>query len=386
MNIVLLPAPSFKEIGGVATHVFMLARGLEKLGHRVFLINEYPPKWFRWPFVRLPEWLLSKFNICLARQYRRIAEDLYFIIELLWKTKGVVHVLNIQNVQHAEIVKWLRCLSRCQAVLTVHGYLTYEAESRGWCTVGDQTHQWLLALEREGYVEFDAIVCVGRQAVQHVQQFVSKPVVVIPNGLDTSLFCASPKEPREKICILFAGVLQPAKGIMDALEAIRLLIQKHKVLVELRVAGKGAQAEEAKAYVAAQGLEKSVVFLGALQKEEMPAFYRSGDILLFPSKQGGVSGKSEESSPYAVLEAMASGLPIVAYRTQALEDHVQEGRTGFLVEPGDYYSLADRLGELCRNAAMLQAMGNAARLHCEQNHSQIKMAQRYVEVYASSLG
>ncbi|MDD3158702.1 glycosyltransferase family 4 protein [Anaeromusa sp.] len=385
MNIVLLPAPSFKEIGGVATHVFMLARGLEKLGHHVFLINEYPPKWFRWPFVRFPEWLLSKFNICVARQYRRIAEDLYFFIELLWKTKGVVHVLNIQNVQHAEIVKWLRCLRRCQAVLTVHGYLTYEAESRGWCTVGDQTHQWLLTLERKGYAEFDAIVCVGRQAVRHVQQFVSKPVAVIPNGLDTNLFCAAPKVTREKICILFAGVLQPAKGIMDALEATRLLIQKHKAAVELRVAGKGAQAEEAKAYVVAHGLEKSVVFLGALQKEEMPAFYRSGDILLFPSKQGGVSGKSEESSPYAVLEAMASGLPIVAYRTQALEDHVQEGRTGFLVAPGDCYALADRLGELCRNTSMLQDMGKAARLHCEQHHSQIKMAQRYLEIYTSFL-
>lgn len=385
MNIVLLPAPSFQEIGGVATHVFMLARGLEELGHRVFLINEYPPKWFRWPFVRLPEWLLSKFNICVARQYRRIAEDLYFSIELLWKTKGVVDVLNIQNVQHVEIVKWLRCVSPCRAVLTVHGYLTYESESRGWCNVGDQTHQWLLTLEREGYAEFGAIVCVGRQAVSYVKQFTSKPVSVIPNGLDMNLFCAAPKEKREKICILFAGVLQPAKGIMDALEAIRLLVQTHKAVVELRVAGKGTQAEEAKAYVVAHGLEKSVVFLGALQKEAMPAFYRSGDILLFPSKQGGISGKSEESSPYAVLEAMASGLPVVAYRTQALEDHVQEGRSGFLVQPGDCYSLADRLSELCRNAALLQEMGNAARLHCEQNYSQIKMAQRYIEVYASCL-
>jgi len=384
MNIVLLPSPPFEEIGGVSTHVFMLAKGLGELGHHVFVIREYPPRWFRWPFVRLPELLLEKISLNFSRKYRRKVDDLYFAIDALWKTKGELHVLNIQNVQHAGIVKWLRCLTGCKAILTVHGYLTYEAESRKWCAIGDKTHQWLWALETAGYDQFDAIVCVGSRAGSYVQQFTQKSITIIPNGLDTDLFRPASGDlyPKTKIHILFVGLLQPAKGIMDAIWAIQALVRDYKIDVVLCVAGKGLQEQEARQYVAEHGLGDRVVFLGALNKEKMPDFYRSGDILLFPSKQAGLSGKSEESSPYAVLEAMSSGLPIVAYRTSALQEHMQDGITGYLIEPGDVSSLVKHLRDLCLDIELLQTMGKTARTYCEQNYSQKKMAEQYVNVYA----
>ncbi|TWH47683.1 glycosyltransferase family 4 protein [Sporomusa sp. KB1] len=388
MNIVLLPSPPFEEIGGVSTHVFMLAKGLGELGHRVFVIREYPPRWFRWPFVRLPELLLEKISLNFARKYRRKVDDLYFAIDALWKTKGELQVLNIQNVQHAGIVKWLRRMTGCKAILTVHGYLTYEAESRKWCVVGDRTHQWLWALETEGYDQFDAIVCVGSRAGSYVQQFTHKPITIIPNGLDTDLFrpASGDFNPKTKIHILFVGLLQPAKGIMDAIRAIQALVRDYNLNVVLRVAGKGLQEQEARQYVAEQGLGDRVVFLGALNKEKMPDFYRSGDMLLFPSKQAGLSGRSEESSPYAVLEAMSSGLPIIAYRTSALQEHVQDGTTGYLVEPGDIVSLVKHVQELCLDTELMQKMGRAARIYCEQNYSQKKMAEQYMNVYAHCFG
>lgn len=386
MNIVLLPSPPYEEIGGVSTHVFMLSKGLGELGHSVIVIGEYPPRWFYWPFVRLPEVLLAKVSLYFSRKYRRGVDDLYYAIKVLWKTKGKLHVLNIQNVQHAGIVKWLRCLTGCKAVLTVHGYLTYEAESRKWCTVGDKTHRWLWALETAGYDQFDALVCVGSRAGGYVKQYTSKPITIIPNGLDTDLFSPGNRDlnPKTKIHILFVGLLQPAKGILDAIQAIQALVRDNKLDVVLRVAGIGMQEQEARQYVAEHGLADRVKFLGALSREKMPDFYRSGDLLLFPSKQGGLSGKSEESSPYAVLEAMSSGLPIVAYRTSALEDHVQDGTTGYLAEPGDVVSLAERLRNLCLDNELLYKMGQAARLYCEQNYSQKKMAERYVDVYVHS--
>jgi len=79
---------------------------------------------------------------------------------------------------------------------------------------------------------------------------------------------------------------------------------------------------------------------------------------------------------------MASGLPVIAYRTSALQEHMQDGITGYLVEPGDVDSLAKHLRDLCLDIEMMKEMGKTARIYCEQNYSQKKMAERYVNVYA----
>jgi len=330
MNIVLLPSPPFEEIGGVSTHVHMLAKGLRELGHEVCVISENPPTWIRVPFIRLPEIILGRVNLYFSRRYRRWAEDAYYIADTLWKTKGKMDVLNIQNVQHVGVARLLRFLTGCRLVLTVHGYLTYEAESRQWCTIGDKTHQWLWTMEKTGYDRVDSIICVGNRAESYVAQFTRQAIVVIPNGLDTEVYKPDSKANVKTTKILFAGMLQAAKGILDAIQVLHILIGRPNMEgVSLRVAGTGPQEALAKQYVADNGLAERVTFLGAVRKDKMPDFYRQGDVLLFPSQQAGLSGKSEESSPYSVLEAMSSGLPVIAYRTSALEEHVQDGITGY---------------------------------------------------------
>ena len=385
MKLVLLPSPPFEEIGGVSTHVYMLAKGIRELGHEVSVIPENPPTWIRVPFIRIPEVIFGWVSLYLSRRYRRWAEDAYYFVETLWKTKGQIDVLNIQNVQHVGMAKWLSSLTGCRLVLTVHGYLTYEAESRNWCSMGDQTHQWLWSMEKAGYDQVDSLVCVGRKAASYVAQFTKKPITIIPNGLDTEVYKPGSKEAPQKTRILFAGLLQAPKGILDALQAIHILDQQSKMKVSLSVAGMGPQEVAAKQYVRDNGLKDQVTFLGSLRKEKMPEFYRQGDILLFPSRQAGLSGKSEESSPYSVLEAMSSGLPVISYRTSALEEHVQDGITGYLVEAGDVNGLANRIRKLADDTELLRIMGSAARNHCVKCFSHIRMAQQYVRVYESKL-
>jgi len=83
---------------------------------------------------------------------------------------------------------------------------------------------------------------------------------------------------------------------------------------------------------------------------------------------------------------MSSGLPIVAYRTSALQEHVQDGTTGYLIEPGDIVSLTKHLQVLCLDTELMQKMGRTARISCEQNYSQKKMAEQYVNVYSHCFG
>jgi glycosyltransferase involved in cell wall biosynthesis len=387
VNIVLLTAPSYKEIGGVATHVYMLAKGLSELGQNVTIIRNPPNTWFRVPFIRLPETIFGCINLYFSRRYRRWMEDLYYIADVLWKTKGRIDVLNIQNVQHVGMAKLLQQATGCKIVLTVHGYLTFEAESRNWCAVGDKTHQWLWSMERNGYGRFDSIVCVARRTVKHVEQFALKPISLIPNGLDTDSFKPVGelnKESRVGGTILFSGALQEAKGIMDALKVIQILVKDNKNDLLLVIAGNGPQEAAARQYVLDNGLEKAVTFLGKVSREKMPAFYQRGCVLIFPSKQAGLSGKSEESSPYAVLEALASGVPAIAYRTGGLQEQILDGENGYLIDPGDVTGMAARTEKLITDTELLEKMGRSARKYCVQNFSHVKMAQQYMNVYAGT--
>jgi len=383
MNIVLLPTPPFEEIGGVSTHVYMLAKGLRILGHSVFVIQENPSQWFRLPFVRFPELVISRINLYFSRRYRRWAEEVYYIFAVIWKTRGKIDVINIQNVQHIGMAKLVQQLLGCKIALTVHGYLTYEAESGKWCSVGDKTHQWLYSMEKEGYDKSDAIVCVGRAVESYVKQFTTKSIELIHNGLDMDFF--QPDSNIENKCncrrILFAGILQESKGIMDVLQVILVLAQEFGQDVTLSIAGKGPQELSARQFVIEHGLEANVKFLGSLGKDAMPKFYSGGDLFVCPSSQRGLSGKGEEPFGYTALEAMSCGVPVVAYKTGGLQEQVQDGITGYLVEAGNVAELTTRVRTLIADAELLKKMGIAARNHCVQNFSHIKMAQQYVDVY-----
>jgi glycosyltransferase involved in cell wall biosynthesis len=284
------------------------------------------------------------------------------------------------------MAKLLQQVTGCKIVLTVHGYLTFEAESRNWCKVGDKTHQWLWSMEKDGYDRFDSIVCVGSRAGSYVGQFSSKSIKIIHNGLDTDIFKPHSGETvaNKKGKILFAGFLQESKGICDALRVINILVKDLEMEVLMDIAGTGQQESEARQYAVNNGLMDHVAFLGSLSREEMPDFYRGGDIFLCPSRQAGVSGKAEESFGYTALEAMSCGVPVIAYRSGGLAEQIEDGVTGYLVEPDDVGALANRVRYLMMDAELLKKMGAAARGHCIQNFSHVKMAQQYMNVYAGT--
>ena len=379
MKIVLLPAPPYREIGGVATHVYMLAKGLNQLGECTYLVQGTPQTWFRVPFIRIPEIIIAHFSLYFSRRFRRWIEDFYFIVNALWQTNGKIDILNIQNVQHASLAMILKKLTGCRTVLTVHGYLTYEAETRNWCNVGDKTHQWLWNIEKNGYKRFDAIVCVAKKTVKYVEKFAPHPITLIHNGLDTEAF--KPAFEKDKRTILFSGALQEAKGIFDVLKVIQILVENNRHDLFLRVAGTGPQEIEARKYVLEHGLSENVTFLGLVQREKMVEFYQSGALLIFASKQAGITGKSEESFPYSVLEAMACGLPVIAYRTGGLHEQIQDGVNGYLVDSGDTDVLFDRALALFNDEDLRGKMGKAARNICVDNFSNISMAKQYLDVY-----
>jgi glycosyltransferase involved in cell wall biosynthesis len=159
---------------------------------------------------------------------------------------------------------------------------------------------------------------------------------LVPNVVDTSLFFPPDREPgaREKR-LLFVGNLEPShiKGFPTLLDALARLSEGRRDW-RLDVIGTGPARAEYEAKAAACGVAGAVFFHGTRTKREVAEMMRAADVFVLPSRY--------DNMPCAVVEAMASGLPVVSTAVGGIPEMVSEG-AGILVPPSDPAALAGAL-------------------------------------------
>lgn len=189
-------------------------------------------------------------------------------------------------------------------------------------------------------------------------------VVVVPNGVDTDLFCpdgeAAPRDARPRI--LAAGGLPPGHGHDDLIQAMRLVGD-----AELVIAGgppdggtlaNHAEARRLRELAERTGVGERVRLVGPVPHDEMAPWYRSADVVACTSRYA--------SAGRVPLEAMACGVPVVGYAKGGVADMVLDQVTGRLVPPGDVRGLGMTLRRLLSDDAERFAFGHAAvdRVRC----------------------
>jgi glycosyltransferase involved in cell wall biosynthesis len=190
-------------------------------------------------------------------------------------------------------------------------------------------------------------------------------IPIIPNGVDVTRFDAGDRD-WSTAQILSAGRVVYQKGLDLGLRA---LAQLKAFDWEWRIAGDGPLMDGLRSLAHELGIAERVTFLGWQSREEMAKDYHQANLFLFPSRHEGM--------PNAVLEAMASGLPVVATRIAGSEELVVDGVTGVLVKPEDVDSLRDGLRRLIVDEAMRRQMGQASRQRVEQEYSWDMVARQY---------
>ena len=188
-------------------------------------------------------------------------------------------------------------------------------------------------------------------------------VIFQSNGVDTRLF-APDMERRQRIrdalgievqevMILLSGRLHPEKGVSKFLD---LLARVVKELPELRcvIVGDGPERVELERKADVLQLQDVVRFLGTCPREDLPGLNDGADIFVFPSQRA-------EGQPISLIEAMASGLPIVANRVGWMASLIEDGVTGVLVDPGDDDMFVEGILDLAGDVEKRDAMGKAAR-------------------------
>ncbi len=192
-----------------------------------------------------------------------------------------------------------------------------------------------------------------RKLVEH--GFAAERIVDQPLGVDPARFGRAGVEPSDQaggLRVVTVGRLVREKGYDIALAAVARLAQRG---VDLRysIVGDGPLGPELTAAVERFGLGDRVHFFGALPRESVFEVLSASDVFLSASR--------DEVTPIAIMEASASGLPVIATRVGAVQELVEDGKTGILAPAGSVDDLADAVERLSRDPDTRSEMGAMGR-------------------------
>jgi glycosyltransferase involved in cell wall biosynthesis len=180
-------------------------------------------------------------------------------------------------------------------------------------------------------------------------------IPVIPNGVDTRQFSPA-AEPPAHFTVISTSRLIERKGIRDLIAGFAAFAGEHP-LARLLLVGSGDLEADLHAKVQALGISSQVEFIGAVDHAALPDLYRRADAFVLPSLNEGMSN--------SLLEAMASGLAIIATRTGGAAELVPSAG-GSLIEPGQPEQIRAALAALADDRSRLAAAKVAVRKKAEQ--------------------
>jgi glycosyltransferase involved in cell wall biosynthesis len=174
-------------------------------------------------------------------------------------------------------------------------------------------------------------------------------LVLTPTGVDGELFRPRPRENAKPFRVLFTGQLSQRKGLSYVLEGFRRAALPGAELLLV-----GPLLGSARIWKDSPGVR----YMGPVNYREMPAQYQASDVYVLPSLVEGL--------PQTVLEAMASGLPVVVSENTAGPEIVTDGVNGYVVPIRDPAAIAERLRELYEDDNGRRSMGANARARAEE--------------------
>ena len=265
-----------------------------------------------------------------------------------------------------------------------HGLDTIEIDGKHF------RYNWLRRLSR---ILVDRYITVSDDLNRWLRHEIGVPesrIETIYNGVDADRFCPPGPgngpgrdvlpagfAPEGTIVIGTIGRLDPLKNQLGLVEAFLQVLEKRPALrrnLRLVIVGDGDQRREIEAALYARNAHDLAWLPGF--RDDTPALYRSFDIFVLPSLREGISN--------TLLEAMASGRPVIAARVGGNPEIVPEGKAGQLVPP-DPQSFADAILNYLDHPELMRAHGEGGRAHTLQNFSLQAMMEKYDRVYRTLL-
>jgi glycosyltransferase involved in cell wall biosynthesis len=347
--VIAAPAPKLRE-GGVANVVYNTAEGLRRRGHAVtclfredvlkgtVAIPRLEAVHFAWKLAALLRKRRSEFDVV------NIHAPAGFVYGFLrrWRMAGEVppYVMLLHGIEEQRNYAMSREAKKGRA-------WHFSWKNRLW------QHIYNMRLYHWSIKTADYSVVINLQSRAWLRfKYRSEPrrVVYIPNGVESQFFLEREYLYGRALRLLFVGTWLDHKGIYylrDGFEALA------KIYPELRltIAGCGANAESVKQWFSST-IGERVDVLSFVPRAEMPALYARHDIFVFPSLMEGL--------PIVLLEAMATGMPVVTTETCGMTDFVEDAHSGLLVEPANAEAFAASVARLVESPELRERLGRTA--------------------------
>lgn len=320
--------------GGIENIAYYLARHLHDRGARVAVAGQIDRAVF----------LNSGIDIfSLKKPYRtRNTSDPRLLILLLrlrlkYGPNVILYSMLINNVK---VFRWIKPVLGWKCVSFLHGNEVLRMYRARRDTLDRSIQACLCVIANSRYT---------KDYVQKIRQYPN--VVIVSPGIDPQIFAdytgpdfREEKNLGERKIILMLSRLVKRKGHETVIRALGRLLPKHPDIT-LLVAGKGGYRRAIESMIQSAGLEDNTAFLGAVSEQEKLSLYKACDVYCMPSE---VSEEQYEVEGFGItfIEAAAMGRIAIGTRSGGIPDAVEDGRSGFLIEPGDDSRLASILDEV----------------------------------------
>ena len=294
---------------------------------------------------------------------------------------------------------WLAKLLRKKVVLKAdsQGEMSGDFFESGLMKIGIShksfLFRWFLGFRNAILKRADAFSAISPEIASEWTSsgILSEKIHLIPNCVDTKRFV--PIEPNEKISLrkkldlpqdasmaIYTGRLVSYKGLPLLLKVWNEICCKHENVL-LILAGTGGLdihncEEKMKEYVKVNGLEKHVLFTGAVQN--VPEYLQASDIFVFPTEN--------DAFPSSIVEAMACALPVVTTPVGAIKTIVTDGETGMLIQPGNQEQLFQALDVMLSDTAPASRLGDAAHQSVQGLYSAEVVSKKYLNLFQGLIG
>src|SRR3989344_8615059 len=248
------------------------------------------------------------------------------------------------------------------------------------------------SLERKKEIKYftitwtDHFICYTEKAKSVLIKEGVRPdkISVVHLGVDLNKFYPAVKDKKsksKKITLLFVGRLVKEKGIVDLYEAFKNLksqisnLKSKTKILKLKIVGDGSLRDYLQNQIRLDNFINEIT-IEKQNYEDIPEVYQESDILVLPSKR---SKSWEEQYAMVLVEAMASGLPIVAYDTGAISEVA--GEAGILIPEGNIEKLATTIKQLIEVDSLRAKLGKMGRKRAEMMFDASKSAKKITEIY-----
>lgn len=370
------------HISGVTNYIALNKKYFEKLGHEVFVFT------FK---AKDQEYLDDETNV-----YRSIGIPLFdfgFSLNLRYsnETRKLLQTMDIAHVHHPFISGTLTvnyCRRRgIPVVFTNHTRYDLYAQAYLPAITGIFSETALEAFMPTFCRSVDIVIAPSAGMRDVLRTYgIDSEIIVIPNGVDLEPFREiTEKQERaswgfgdDVTLLIYVGRLGPEKNIPFLLRSFAGVCQAFDN-IGLLLVGEGPDEKNLKDMVRYMGLEERVQFTGLVPYEMLPGYLAMADAF--------VTASVTEVHPLSVIEAMASGLPVLGIRSPGVGDTIVDGSTGFLTQQEDLASFTAKMVRMVTDSEKRKAMGKQARTASERysiERTSLQMLECYENVIEAS--